>query len=117
MADSPCRLRIGRRADGAHSGGNRSPATLTRPRAAPSRAAARGLFGGDDLPESNDPAWSIKAVKVPEAWKRFPAGREPGERVAVGHPDTGYTQHPEIAPRLLTGKGFDFVKNDSDAKD
>ncbi|MCA1617895.1 MAG: S8 family serine peptidase [Acidobacteria bacterium] len=56
-------------------------------------------------------------MKVPEAWKRFAAGREPGEGGVVGHPDTGYTRHPEITSRLLTDKGFDFVNNDSDARD
>lgn len=113
----------GFRAEAVEQTGDEAEATPARAsrRASKSAAApvaARGLFTGDgDLPESNDPAWSIKAVKVPEAWKRFAAGREPGADVVVGHPDTGYTLHPEIASRLITNKGFDFVKNDSDAKD
>ncbi|MGH9971981.1 MAG: S8 family peptidase [Pyrinomonadaceae bacterium] len=69
------------------------------------------------LPESDDPQWSIKQVKVLEAWQRFPANKEPGEQVVIGHPDTGYSEHPEIATRLLKNKGFDYVKDDADAKD
>ena len=75
------------------------------------------VFGGDPLPESDDPAWSIKQIKVLEAWKRFPANKVPGQQVVIGHPDTGYSEHPEIFTRLQTNKGFDYVRNDPDAKD
>lgn len=80
-------------------------------------AAARGLFGSKPLAESDDPAWSIKEVKVVEAWERFFKKNQPGAGVVVGHPDTGYSEHPEIVSRLLPKKGFDFVKDDDDAKD
>jgi serine protease len=80
-------------------------------------AAAESLFGTRDLPESGDPSWSINEVKVREAWKSFPPGKEPGAQVVVGHPDTGYSVHPENVARLLTQKGHDFVKGDADAKD
>lgn len=88
-----------------------------RRRGASSRAAAESGLGTKDLPESNDPSWSINEVKVPEAWKRFPPGKEPGAQVVVGHPDTGYSTHPENVARLLTKKGQDFVKGDGDARD
>jgi len=88
-----------------------------RRRGAAPRAAADSIFGTKDLPESKDPSWSIKEVKVPEAWKRFPPGKEPGAQVVVGHPDTGYSAHPENVARLLTKKGQDFVKGDADARD
>jgi thermitase len=36
----------------------------------------------------------------------------------VGHPDTGYTPHPEIAgPRLRIGDGYDFEDDRQDARD
>lgn len=79
--------------------------------------AAADVFGTNPLPESNDPAWSIKEVKVLEAWQRFPASKEPGEQVIIGHPDTGYSEHPEILSRLLKTKGHDYVNDDADAKD
>jgi serine protease len=79
--------------------------------------AAAAMFGTKPLPESADPAWSIKEVKVLEAWQRFPANKEPGEEVIVGHPDTGYSEHPEIISRLLVNKGHDYVKDDPDARD
>lgn len=75
------------------------------------------LSGSQPLPESNDPAWSIKEAKVTEAWRRFFTNAEPGEKVIIGHPDTGYSEHPEIASRLLVKKGYDFVSDDTDAKD
>ena len=75
------------------------------------------IFGTQDLRESEDPVWSVDEVKVREAWARFPAGTEPGANVVVGHPDTGYTDHPENVPRLLRNKGHDFVKGDADARD
>ena len=79
--------------------------------------AAADIFGTKPLPESDDPAWSIKEVKVLEAWKLFPVNKEPGAEVIVGHPDTGYSEHPEIISRLLVKKGHDYVKDDADAKD
>ncbi len=75
------------------------------------------VFGTNPLPESDDPAWSIKQIKVLEAWQRFPANKVPGQQVVIGHPDTGYSEHPEIFTRLLPAKGFDYVRNDADAKD
>lgn len=78
---------------------------------------AEAGFGTQHLPESDDPDWSIKEVKVLEAWQRFPSNKEPGDRVVIGHPDTGYSEHPEILSRLLKNRGHDFVKDDADAKD
>ncbi|HET6889575.1 MAG TPA: S8 family serine peptidase [Pyrinomonadaceae bacterium] len=83
----------------------------------PDVKAADSGTGTPPLPESDDPQWSIKEVKVPEAWQRFPANKEPGDKVIIGHPDTGYSEHPEILSRLLKNRGHDFVKDDADAKD
>jgi thermitase len=54
---------------------------------------------------------------VRDAWALFPAGRTPGDGVVVGHPDTGYTDHAEIASRLRPDLGFDFVDEDDDPTD
>jgi serine protease len=68
---------------------------------------------------SSDPEWSLKQLRVFEAWSRFfpDPNRPPGHGIIIGLPDTGYTEHPEIMPNLLIEKGYDFLKNDKDPKD
>jgi hypothetical protein len=67
--------------------------------------------------------WHLELMRVKEAWELFKdKGREPGEGVVVGHTDTGYTNHPEIADRLLrrtdgTINGRDFLGGDEDPMD
>lgn len=76
------------------------------------------LFGDDHLQQSADPLWSLIESKVLDAWELFkPLGRSPGEGVVIGHPDTGYRRHPEIADNLLADLGYDFVKDDPNAED
>jgi serine protease len=85
--------------------------------------------GGDDkhLP-CTDPdrfAWSLELCRVPDAWQLTPpvGGRQFGEGIRVGHPDTGYTRHPEIfdpspaGNRIRWQDGRDFVGGDTDALD
>ena len=98
---------------------DRGGITSGKRRAGEKRAAGeRALFSGKEpLPESNDPDWSLRELKVLKAWKRFFPDADAGKGVLIGHPDTGYSKHPEIAARLTINKGYDFVRNDSDAKD
>jgi len=71
--------------------------------------------GGADLPGSDPRDWSTRAVRADTA--RAATGAS-GRGVLVGHPDTGYTDHPLIlGPRLRKGDGFDFVDDDPDARD
>ncbi|MGI8500452.1 MAG: S8 family peptidase [Hassallia sp.] len=69
--------------------------------------------------QSTDVEWSLKQMRVFEAWSRFfpDPNRPPGHGVIIGLPDTGYTEHPEIIGNILVEKGYDFLKNDKDAKD
>lgn len=69
--------------------------------------------------ESNDPEWGLKQLRVFETWSRFfpDPNRRPGQGIIIGLPDTGYSQHPEIATNLLLGKDYDFLKRDNDARD
>ena len=64
--------------------------------------------------------WSLNATQgadVVDAWALFDErGKDPGVGVAVGHPDTGYQDHPAIRDSLL-GRGFDFFVPRSDALD
>jgi thermitase len=69
-----------------------------------------------------DHQWSLRLTRTLEAFDLpLPAGgKHKGQGIVIGHPDTGYTQHPQIwegAPRILTAKGFDFEDGDADATD
>jgi thermitase len=72
-----------------------------------------------DLPESENPEWSLEQMSVPQAWAHFfpNADQLPGQGVVIGQPDTGYQNHPEILSNLLPDQGFDFLEDDSDATD
>jgi serine protease len=68
---------------------------------------------------AEDPDWSLKQLRVFETWQRFfpDPNKLPGHGIIIGHPDTGYTPHPEIINNLLAAQGFDFLKNDNDPTD
>jgi serine protease len=83
----------------------------------PRRARASSVGAEDDLRTEADCEWSLKKMFVRNAWDLFGTAR-PGSGVRVGHPDTGYTRHPEIfGSRLLTDLGADFEDDDRDATD
>jgi len=73
----------------------------------------------EHLPESLPPEWSLDAIRAPEAWKKFfpDETKLPGNGVVIGHPDTGYQDHPELAGRIVSTKGYDFLYEDQDAHD
>lgn len=62
--------------------------------------------------------WSLRKANVLDAWRLFGTVR-PGEGVKIGHPDTGYTPHPELADtaRLLIADGYDYEDDDADPLD
>jgi hypothetical protein len=73
---------------------------------------------------TKDSEWSLDrdhGARVLEAWKRFPASVPPGANVWVGHPDTGYRNHPEIIGMpngpVHPDLGWDFVDDDRDPTD
>ncbi len=82
-----------------------------------SRKAA-GHGGTHDPATNTDYEWSLAKTRVLDAWRLFGA-RRPGAGVHVGHPDTGYTLHPELAEpsRLLVGEGYDYDDDDPDPLD
>ena len=86
-------------------------------RADRSRKAA-GHGGTHDPATNTDYEWSLAKTRVLDAWRLFGA-RRPGAGVHVGHPDTGYTLHPELAEpsRLLVGEGYDYDDDDPDPLD
>lgn len=88
----------------------RIPAVAPEP-----RGVRSGGIGGRDLPASLPRDWSLKAVGAETARVQFGVT---GAGVRVGHPDTGYTGHPQMAgPRLRIADGYDFVGDDADARD
>jgi thermitase len=78
----------------------------------------RSSGGGDNDPGTErDYEWSLSNSNVLEAWTLF-GSRPRGGGIVVGHPDTGYTDHPEIAgPRLRIDDGYDFEDDDADPRD
>lgn len=54
--------------------------------------------------------WHLRQMNVPAAWeywKKEHPGREPGDGILIGHPDTGYTDHDEVVAHLSPrGKSF-----------
>lgn len=67
-----------------------------------------------------DRAWSLRAMKIPEAWEYSENKGRPsrGENIIIGHPDTGYTDHIDLdVPRVLHGLGLDLVDGSSDPRD
>jgi thermitase len=83
--------------------------------------AVRKASGGgrtDDPATDTEYDWSLRKANVFEAWRLF-GPRLPGAGVQVGHPDTGYTLHPELADsaRLLVSAGYDYEDDDPDPVD
>ncbi|HYH53233.1 MAG TPA: S8 family serine peptidase [Solirubrobacterales bacterium] len=60
--------------------------------------------------QSSDPRWPIDQIGCPAAWKD-----SRGAGVLVGHPDTGYCDHPELSGAI--GSGYDVLKGDADPRD
>lgn len=76
---------------------------------APPRFGAESLCDEADAP--HDVTWHLATMRVDDAHASTRArGREPGAGVVVGHPDTGFTHHPDIwaehASPVVSGKNF-----------
>jgi thermitase len=82
------------------------------------RPPARAAGGGDHPGTAGNFEWSLQNANVIDAWTLFDNG-QPGAGVTVGHPDTGFTPHPDLADpgRLLVAEGFDFDDDDPNPMD
>ena len=71
------------------------------------------------LPGSAAKDWALRAIGALAAQQRppQPGGAPNGRGFRIGHIDTGYSDHPELAGMLDPGRGFDFVDDDNDARD
>lgn len=72
----------------------------------PRRSGRKGILGGALASD-----WSANLVRAREAWAYSERLNRParGEGVLVGHPDSGYLQHPELPDGLRVDLGRDFV--------
>ncbi len=61
--------------------------------------------------ETDQPHWAVEQIGCREAWRRTT-----GEGIRIGHPDTGYVDHPELAGAIGRG-GYDFLEDDVDPHD
>ena len=81
------------------------------------RRQARSAGTDVDPRTENKHEWPHQAMRVIDAWALF-GSRVPGSGISVGHPDTGFTPHPEIdGPRLRPDLGFDFEDDDANPRD
>jgi len=74
-----------------------------------------GIDGAEPppLPQARDPRWSVDNARISGSW-----AQTRGSGIVVGHPDTGYTHHPQIDnARLLTADGYDFEDDRADPLD
>jgi subtilase family protein len=70
------------------------------------------------LPGAEDVNWSHHSIRTFEAWNVSNPRKAMGEGVVIGHPDTGYSDHPELESGSIdTGHGRDLVDDDNDAHD
>ena len=76
------------------------------------RSVASSLLDADNhevCSASNN--WALDFCKVHEAWQLSTpsGGKSQGEGIVIGHPDTGYTRHPQLdSARVLQGRGRNF---------
>jgi subtilisin family serine protease len=78
-----------------------------------------------DVPEAGGrrasvASWPIRVMHCREAWAlppRSPDGRSRGEGIVIGHPDSGYTYHRELADALDLTRDHDVIGRDNDAED
>jgi thermitase len=68
------------------------------------------------LPESSPVDWAIQKLNVRNAWVRLSnlhPGQAAGLGVSIGHPDTGFTPHPEVVPGAAVdlSRGRNFKDN------
>jgi len=77
------------------------PAAAFAPSERPPGAAApraKSFLTGEALPCASVNDWSLTPTAVKEAWQLAP---NMGAGIAIAHPDTGYTHHPEFGPTFL----------------
>ena len=82
------------------------------------RRAPRSGIGSSAHPAASDPHdWVVKRCRIDKAWTQFTM-QPPGSGVVIAHPDTGYSDHPQLdGAALRPDLGFDFYAERSDPRD
>ncbi len=84
------------------------------------RSAVAACFGDHGIPAPDDPSWSLRAMRVPQARALAPppGGKALGEGVRVCHPDSGWTDHVDLdAARIDRSASLNLMEGGSDARD
>jgi thermitase len=95
------------------------------------RGAAQEAFGLrpealalEAVANDSEPDWSPKLIEAPDAWGLTPPrleGRQRGEGIRIGHPDSGYLAHRELGlgtgltSRIRADLAWDFIEGDTNA--
>ncbi len=95
------------------------PAHIPDFTAHPAIASAFGAGGSSGVNPKRD--WSLSLCHVQDAWELpLSSGKPFGEGILIGHPDTGYTRHPEIVRAhggVRADLACDFVRAADEAVD
>src|SRR5262245_30242930 len=85
--------------------------------APPLRRAPRSSGGGDQHPPQTDAHdWVIRKCRIDRAWTLMT--KPPGKGTLVAHPDTGYSDHPQLdRAALRPDLGYDFFDDRPDPRD
>jgi subtilisin family serine protease len=62
--------------------------------------------------ETSEPRWAVDQIGCPAAW-----AHSRGAGVLIGHPDTGFVDHPELQGAIDEGRDYDLLEGDDDARD
>lgn len=84
------------------------------------RSAVTACFGDEGVPAPADPAWSLIAMRVPQARALTPpaGGKALGEGVRVCHPDSGWTDHVDLdGARIDRNASLNLMEGGNDARD
>jgi subtilisin family serine protease len=78
-----------------------------------------GAFGGNQCGDDSTPLdWAHKTVRWQQAMDLMSAATRGGVGIRIGHPDSGYTLHPNLgAAALDLTTDRDVIDNDDDAVD
>lgn len=76
------------------------------------------LPGNTDKPGTDNHSWALNQCKVPAAWALIKeSGKKPGEGILIGHPDSGFIEHPEMdLKRVRIDFDRDFIEDDFETR-
>jgi Subtilase family len=62
--------------------------------------------------ETSEPRWAVEQIGCPAAWEHTR-----GAGVLIGHPDTGFCDHPELKGVIDESRDYDVLAGDDDPHD